>query len=190
MEKTRIVVGISGASGAPVAIEVLGCLRDIDAVETHLVFSRGAELTIRQEAELTLEEIRSLADVVHDNDNVGASIASGSFKTGGMIVVPCSMKTLAGINGGYADNLLLRAADVTLKERRRLVLAVRETPLSGVHLRNMAELSGLGAVILPLVLTYYNHPRSVEDMSRHMAGKILDVMGIEPPHFKRWSGGI
>ena len=186
MNARRIVVGISGASGVPVAIDILHCLKLLPDVRTHLVVTRGAEMTIRQEANLTLEEIYSLADAVHDREDIGAAIASGSFKTEGMVVVPCSMKTLAGIAHGYTDNLLLRAADVTLKEQRRLVLAVRETPFSPVHLRNMLDLSRLGVGIVPLMLTYYSNPRSIEDMSRHMAGKILDLFGIETPGFKRW----
>lgn len=188
MDKKRIIVGISGASGIPVAVEVLRFLGAIEGVESHLVYTHGAELTIGQETDLSFEQIHSLADVVHDARDVGASIASGSFRTAGMVVVPCSMKTVAGIHSGYSDNLLLRAADVTLKERRRLVLAVRETPLSGIHLRNMAELTGLGAIILPLVLTYYDQPRTVEDMTRRMAGKILDLFDMAPPDFRRWSG--
>lgn len=186
MGKTRIVVGISGASGAPVAVEVLRFLRDAPSVETHLVVTRGAEMTIGYETALTLDEIRALADVPHNIDDIGASIASGSFRTSGMVIVPCSMKTLAGIAGGYSDNLLLRAADVTLKERRRLILAVRETPLGGVHLRNMAELDRLGAVVAPLVLTYYNRPRTAGDMTRQMAGRLLDLAGFEAAGCCRW----
>ncbi|MDR2820899.1 MAG: UbiX family flavin prenyltransferase, partial [Desulfovibrio sp.] len=136
-----------------------------------------------------LEDILSLADRAYDNHELGAAIASGSFNTSGMIVAPCSMKTLAGIAHGYSDNLLLRAADVCLKERRRLVLAVRECPLSAIHLRNMLTLSKMGAVILPPVLTYYNNPRSVEDMTLHIAGKILDMFELDLPGFNRWEPG-
>ena len=186
MNKTRLVVGISGASGVPIAIEILKTLAATEQVETHLVVSRGAEETIRQETALSLEELFRLADVAHDNKNIGASIASGSFKTGGMIVAPCSMKTLAGIASGYSDTLLLRAADVTLKESRRLVLLVRESPFSAIHLRNMLELARLGAVILPPVLTYYNHPATIDDMTRHIAAKCLDFFSIEHPGFRRW----
>ena len=190
MSKIRLTIGISGASGAPVAVEILKTLAAMDQVETHLVVSRGAEETIRQEVALSLEEVLGLADVVHDNQNIGAAIASGSFKTAGMIVAPCSMKTLAGIASGYSDTLLLRAADVTLKESRRLVLVTRECPLSAVHLRNMLELARQGVVILPPMLTYYNHPVTIDDMTRHIAAKCLDLFDIEHPGFRRWGNEI
>ncbi|MCD8139438.1 MAG: UbiX family flavin prenyltransferase [Planctomycetaceae bacterium] len=187
MEKHRIVVGLSGASGLPVALEVLRLLKEAGTVETHLVCSRGAAATLPHEgAGLTMDRLRALAHVVHDNDDIGAAIASGAFRTCGMVVVPCSMKTLAGVAGGYADTLLLRAADVCLKERRRLVLAVRETPLSAIHLRNMLKATRAGAIVLPLVLTYYTRPQSVQDMTTHMAGKILDCFDLAPPGFTRW----
>jgi len=157
MNRTRITVGISGASGIPIALTLLRFLKQCPFVETHLVLSTGAELTLEHESSLRRDDLPGLADVYHDNRNIGAAIASGSFTTAGMIVAPCSMKTLAGIAHGYSDNLLLRAADVCLKERRRLVLAVRECPLSSIHLRNMLTLSDMGAVILPPVLTYYNN---------------------------------
>lgn len=185
----RIVVGISGASGAPVAVAVLEALRALGNVEVHLVVTGGAALTIKHECPQALAGICGLADVVHDNSDVGAAVASGSFRTRGMIVVPCSMKTLAGIASGYSDNLLLRAADVCLKERRRLVLGVRETPFSLVHIENMRAATLAGAVVMPLALTYYTNPESVGDMTRHMAGKALDLFGLEPPGFRRWRGG-
>lgn len=185
--RDRIVVGVSGASGVPLAASVLRQLRRL-GVETHLICSRAAEATIRQETDLTMAQFRQLADVVYDNDNIGAGPASGSFRTLGMIVVPCSMKTVAGIVSGYSDNLLLRAADVTLKERRKLVLAVRECPFSTIHLRNMYELSGMGAVILPAVLSFYNHPDSLQDCVDHLAGKILDQFGFEAEQYRRWEG--
>lgn len=185
--KKRLVVGISGASGIPIAVEVLRQLKNLPDIETHLVYSKSAEMTIPLETKETLTDIREMADVVYDNNNIGAGPASGTFRTIGMIVVPCSMKTLAGIVSGYSDNLLLRAADVTLKERRRLVLVTRECPMGTVHLRNMYEASQLGAVILPPVLSYYNHPVSLEDCTRHIAGKILDQFGLEPEGMKRWS---
>ncbi|MDL2207372.1 UbiX family flavin prenyltransferase [Desulfovibrio sp. OttesenSCG-928-M16] len=186
MKRHRIILGISGASGVPIAIEILRFLQELKQIETHLVVSAGATLTIQQETSMQLHEITSLADDVHDNSNIGAAIASGSFKTLGMMVVPCSMKTLAGIAHGYSENLLLRAADVCLKEKRRLVLAVRECPFSAIHLKNMLTLSEMGAVILPPVLTYYNNPRSVADMTSHIAGKILDLFDFDLPAFKRW----
>lgn len=186
--KQRIVVGVSGASGMPLAIEVLRQLRACPEVETHLVLSRAAEITLREESQLTVEQLRQLADVCHDNSDIGAAPASGSFRTAGMVVVPCSMKTVAGIATGYSDSLLLRAADVTLKERRKLVLAVRECPFSTIHLRNMQELSSMGAVILPMVLSFYNHPDSLDDCVRHLAGKILDQFDLEGQGFRRWQG--
>lgn len=185
--KKRIIVGISGASGALVAVEVLKALKKSD-LEIHLVISDGARRTIETETGLSCSQVEALADVVHDNCNIGASIASGSYKTMGMIVVPCSMKTLAGINCGYSDNLLLRAADVVLKERRKLVLAVRECPLSAIHLKNMLELSQIGAVILPLMLSYYNQPETLQDATDHIAGKILDQFDLEYEPFRRWEG--
>lgn len=185
--KRRIIVGISGASGIPIAAEVLRQLKKIPDIETHLMYTRGAEMTIPLETELTMEDIRGLADVVYENSNIGAGPASGTFRTIGMVIVPCSMKTLAGIVSGYSDNLLLRAADVTLKERRKLVLVTRECPLGTLHLRNMYEASQLGAVILPPVLSYYNHPDSLEDCTRHIAGKILDQFELESEGMKRWS---
>lgn len=184
----RIVVGISGGSGIPLAVELLRQLRVVKDVETHLVCTRGGEITVAQESDLAMEVIRSLADVVYDNQNIGAHIASGTYKTDGMVVVPCSMKTVAGICSGYTDNLLLRAADVTLKERRKLILVARECPLNTIHLRNMYELSQMGVEILPPMLTYYNHPQTIEDCTRHIVGKILDRFGIEGENFRRWNG--
>lgn len=185
MGKTRLVIGISGASGVPIAVEILRQLHHSE-IETHLVYTRGAEMTLGQETNLTRKELNAMADVVYDNSNIGAAIASGTFRTAGMIVVPCSMKTVAGIVSGYSDNLLLRAADVTIKERRKLVLVARETPLSTIHLRNLYEISRMGAVVIPPVLSYYNHPDSVGACTAHIAGKVLDQFGIEPEHFCRW----
>lgn len=172
----------------PIALELLRQLKANPEVEAHLVYTRGAEMTLAQETDLTLNELHALADVVYDNHNVGDKPASGTFKTIGMVVVPCSMKTVAGICSGYSDNLLLRAADVTIKERRRLVLVARETPLSPIHLRNLLELSQMGVEIMPPMLTYYNHPKTVEDCTRHIVGKILDRFGIEGQCFRRWEG--
>lgn len=189
MDKKRIVVGISGASGMPIALEVLRQLRGHREMwETHLVYTRGAQLTLSQETGCTPKELEELADCVYDNENIGAAPASGSFRTEGMIIVPCSMKTVAGIASGYSDNLLLRAADVTLKERRRLVLVTRECPFGTIHLRNMYELSRMGAVILPPVLSFYNHPDSLECCIRHIAGKALDFFGLEGEGYARWEG--
>lgn len=188
MDRRRLVVGVSGASGAALAAELLRQLKEQPDVEVHLVYTKGAVLTLRQELERGPELWESLADRVYSNDDVGAAPASGSFQTAGMVVAPCSVKTLAGIHCGYSDTLLLRAADVTLKERRKLVLAVRETPLSPIHLRNMYELSMMGAVILPPMLSYYQSPQSVEDCTRHIVGKLLDQFGLESGGFRRWNG--
>lgn len=186
--KDRIVVGISGASGAEVAVELLRQLQKHESLESHLIYSKAAEVTIKHETKYTLDEICSLADVVHDNENIGAGPASGSFKTKGMIIVPCSMKTVAGIACGYSDNLLLRAADVTLKERRKLVMAVRECPFSTIHLENMHKLSSMGAVIMPMVLSFYNHPDGLDACVKHLAGKLLDQFDMEGESFLRWKG--
>lgn len=186
MDRKRLVIGISGASCAILGINILEILRENPEWETHLIISAGAELTIAEETEYTLDEVISLADRVYDIKNVGASIASGTYKSEGMVIVPCSMKTAAGIASGYSDNLLLRAADVTLKEGRRLVIVPRESPLSTIHLRNLLTLSQAGAMIIPPMLTYYNKPRGIEDMNLHISGKILDKFGIEISGFKRW----
>ena len=186
MRKKRIIAGVSGASGMPVAIALLEALRGFSDWETHLILSKSAERTLRYETDLTPDDIRALADCSHDPEALDASVASGTFRTEGMIIVPCSMKSLAGIACGYADNLLLRAADVCLKERRPLVLAVRETPLHAVHLANMRRLARMGTVIMPLMMSFYSRPRCIEDMTRHMVGKLLDVFGLEMPGFRRW----
>jgi len=185
-DKKRIVIGISGASGALLGINMLEILREYPEWETHLVISRGAELTIADETEYSLEQVKKLSDKVYDINNIGASIASGSFKTEGMVIVPCSMKTLAGVASGYSDNLLLRAADVTLKENRKLIIVARESPLSLIHLRNMIDCLQAGAVILPPMVTYYNRPLSIEDMNRHIIAKTLENFKIEIMGFKRW----
>lgn len=184
----RLIIGISGATGIPIAIELLQQLRKIPDIETHLIYTRGAKLTLQAESSLTEEELCALADVVYDNENIGAAPASGSWESAGMVVVPCSMKTVAGIHSGYSDNLLLRAADVTLKERRKLVLVARECPFSTIHLRNMYELSQMGAMILPPMMAYYNQPQSVEDCTGHIVGKILQQFDIAAEGFRRWEG--
>lgn len=184
--KKRLVIGMSGASGASLGIQMLEILREIPEWESHLVISKGAEETIKQETEYTIEDVIELADKVYSIKDIGASIASGTFKTEGMVIVPCSMKTVAGIACGYSDNLLLRAADVTIKERRNLVLVARESPLSTIHLRNMLTLSELGAIIMPPMITYYNKPHDMNDLNRHIIAKVLDRFGIEVNGFKRW----
>lgn len=187
-EKRRIVIGVSGASGAPIAVTLLEALHEIPGIETHLVISDGGKLTIEQETGLSAGQVEALADFAYDNKSIGAAIASGSFKTAGMIVAPCSMKTLAAVHCGYSDNLLQRAADVTMKEHRKLLLAPRECPFSAIHLRNMYELSQMGVTILPPVVSYYHKPVSAEDITRHIVGKILDCFDIDYSHFVRWNG--
>lgn len=186
--KKRIIVGITGASGIPLAVRLLKELKKLPEVETHLVYTKGAEMTAEFECGCNMEEIRVLSDVCYDNENVGAAIASGTYHTEGMIVLPCSMKTVSGIAHGFSDNLLLRAADVTIKEQRRLILAVRETPLSPIHLENMLGLSRLTNVsIMPPVLSYYHLPMTVEDMERQLVGKILSRFHIEMEGFQTWN---
>ncbi len=183
----RLIIGISGASGIPIAVSVLHALRELPDWTSCLVISKGGEKTIELESDYTVEEISALADELYDNTNVGASIASGTYRTEGMIVIPCSMKTVSGIANGYSDTLLLRAADVVIKERRKLLLVARETPLSTIHLRNMLSLSQMGVIIMPPMQTYYNRPETVQDMADHMTGKILDVFGIDYHRFRRWN---
>jgi len=186
--KERIVIAMSGASGAILCVDLLKSLAGFSEIETHLVMTPGAERTLAMETDLSLGEVGALAHRVYDINNIGASIASGTYKTMGMVVVPCSMKTLAGIYSGYSENLLLRAADVTIKERRPLVLVARESPLSPIHLRNMGGLSEMGVVIMPPMLTYYNRPGSLSEMNHHLIGKILDVFDIELDGYARWDG--
>jgi 4-hydroxy-3-polyprenylbenzoate decarboxylase len=183
----RIVIGISGASGMPIAAQVLQAFAKQTDYYCCLVISNGAKKTIELESDYQVSDLAALADEVFDIQNIGASIASGTYKTEGMIVVPCSMKTVAGIASGYSDNLLLRAADVTIKERRRLVLVARETPYSTIHLKNMLTLSEMGVIIMPPMQTFYNQPKSIADMVHHITGKILDIYGIEYQKFQRWS---
>jgi flavin prenyltransferase len=184
----RLVIGMSGASGAVLGIELLQAMRCFPDWETHLVISEGARRTIELETSCSVADVESLATVCHPLDDVGASIASGSFRTAGMVIVPCSMKTVAAVANGLASTLLTRAADVTLKERRKLVLVARECPLSQIHLRNMQLAASAGAVVLPPMMTFYNRPRSIEDMTRHLVGKILDVFDLPLEGFQRWSG--
>jgi 4-hydroxy-3-polyprenylbenzoate decarboxylase len=183
----RLTIGISGASGIVYGIRLLELLRDTD-VETHLVMSRSAEMTLAYETDLKIKDIRALARVNHPNTDIGASISSGSFQTMGMVVAPCSIKTMSEIATGVTGSLLSRAADVVLKERRRLVLAVRETPLHGGHLRTMTQLADMGAVIAPIVPAFYNRPRTIEDIINHTVGRLLDLFGLDMPVVKRWQG--
>lgn len=185
-DKKRIVIGMSGASGAILGIELLKLLREAPEYETHLVISQGAAQTIQHETEYQLQQVEKLADMVYDINAIGASIASGTFKTEGMIIIPCSMKTAAGIACGYSDNLLLRAADVTIKEKRKLVVVARECPLSVIHLRNLLALAELGAMIMPPMVAYYTKPAGLEAANRQFIGKVLDQFGIEIQGFTRW----
>ncbi|WP_432562375.1 non-oxidative hydroxyarylic acid decarboxylases subunit B [Kineococcus sp. SYSU DK003] len=184
----RLIVGMSGATGAPLGVALLRALRDLGTVETHLVMSRWARTTIELETGLTVRQVADLADVVHGPGDQAATISSGSFRTDGMVVVPCSMKTLAGIRAGYADGLLGRAADVVLKERRPLVLVPRETPLSDIHLENMLALSRMGVRIVPPMPAFYNHPLTIDDVVDHVVARILDQFGLESSRAKRWDG--
>lgn len=185
----KIIVGISGATGAIYGVRILERLREA-GVETHLVISRWGMRTLLHETSWSREQIESLAHTVHPASDMGASISSGSFRTDGMIVAPCSAKTLAAIATGVGDNLLHRAADVMLKERRRLVLVVRETPLSEIHLENMLKLSRMGAVMLPPVPAFYNNPRSLEDVVEHTVGRVLDQFGVDAMRAPRWEGKL
>lgn len=183
----RILVGISGASGAPIAIRLLQKLEENPDVETHLVMTRGAKLTIEQETNDTIDQVRNLADVIYENEEIGAKPASGSFPIDAMIIVPCSMKTVAGIAGGYSDNLLLRAADVVIKEARPLLLVARESPLSPIHLRNLQELSAMGVQIIPPMISYYQGYRSIDDWTDNFVERLLRKLGLQN-HMQTWKG--
>jgi polyprenyl P-hydroxybenzoate/phenylacrylic acid decarboxylase-like protein len=185
-DRPRLVVGISGSSAPQYGVALLRTLRELGTVETHLIVSHGARKTIQMETDLAVEDVEGLADVVYRPNDLGAAISSGSFLTMGMVIVPCSMKSLAAVAGGLSSDLLSRAADVTLKERRRLVLVPRETPLSLIHLRNMVAVTEAGGVILPPVPAFYHRPTSIEDLLQHTAGKVLDQFGIEHNAFRRW----
>ena len=183
----RLVVGMSGSSAPQLGIKFLRCLRELGTVETHLVMSEGARLTIKLETDEDADEVAELADVVHDPHDLAAAISSGSFQTLGMAVVPCSMRSLAAVATGISGDLLTRAADVCLKERRRLVLVTRETPLSLVHLRNMETVTLAGGTILPPVPAFYHRPRTIDDLLAQTVGKVLDQFGIEHDLFQRWA---
>jgi len=184
----RLVVAISGASGAVYGVRALEALKEL-GVETHLVLTEAALQTIRLETDWKESDIERLATEVHRIDDITSKIASGSFHTDGMLVVPCSMKTLAGIASGYSDNLLLRAADVTLKERRRLVLVVRESPLSLIHIENMATVTRAGAVVLPAMPAFYHRPKMVQELVDQVVGKAFDLLGVEHRLYRRWGEG-
>jgi len=187
----RLVVGISGASGVIHGIRLLEVLHDVDSIETHLVVSNAGKQTIALETDHTGAQVEGLADEVYRPGDIAASLSSGSFATAGMVVVPCSIKTLSGIANSYADNLLTRAADVTLKDRRPLILVVRETPLHLGHLRLMTRAAEIGAVIMPPMPAFYHRPESIQDVVDQTTNRILDMLDIELDDdlFQRWRGG-
>lgn len=184
----KIIVGVSGASGVQMSYYLLKALKSMEDCEVHLILSEGAKITWNLESDIPIENLLEMADYVHDEHNMAASVSSGSFVTDGMIVMPCSMKTLAGIATGYADNLIVRAADVCMKEGRKVVLVPREMPFGKVHIRNLKEVSDLGCVIVPPVLTFYNNPQTIEDQIHHIVGKILLQFGVAYDKFVPWTG--
>lgn len=184
----RLIVGISGASGVIYGIRLLEILKMLPDVESHLIISNGGKLNIKLETDWAVADVEALADEVHSDQNLAASISSGSFQVDGMIVAPCSMKTLSGIVNSYADNLLVRAADVVLKEQRKLVLMPRETPLHVGHTRMMHEAALMGAVIAPPVPGFYSLPQSIDDVINHTVGRVLDLFGLDSGLVKRWTG--
>ena len=185
-EPSRLVVGISGASGVIYGIRLLQALKNFP-VESHLVMTRTAEVTLAHETSLKVAAVRRLADTAFGVDDLAAAVSSGSFRTMGMIVAPCSMRSLGEIANGITSNLLTRAADVVLKERRKLVLMVRETPLHAIHLRNMTRLAEMGAIIAPPVPAFYNRPKTLDDVIDHTVGRVLDLFDLDTGKVKRWS---
>ena len=184
----RLIVGISGASGVIYGIRLLEALKTMPDLETHLILSKGAKLNIAIETQWQVKDVEALADVVHSDQNLAATIASGSYPTDGMAIVPCSMKTLSGVVNSYADSLLVRAADVVLKEQRRLVLVPRETPLHVGHCRLLLEAAQMGALIVPPMPAFYNDPQSVDEIIDHTVGRLLDLFGVDSGLVKRWKG--
>ena len=184
----RIIVAITGATGAVYGVQLLKRLRAMAGVESHLVISDAASLTLHQELGLQRRDAEALAHVVHRNRDIGASIASGSFQTDGMVIAPCSMKTLAAVAHGLSDNLVTRAADVMLKERRRLVLMVRETPFNLAHLRNMTAVTEMGGIVFPPLPSFYQRPATIEEMVEHTVDRAVDLLGLDNAHAPRWGG--
>ena len=184
----RIVVAISGASGAVYGVRLLQALASLDQVESHLTVSSAGFLNLQQELEMSRADVEALADVVYRVQDVGAPIASGSFQCDGMVVAPCSMRTLAAVAHGLSDNLITRAADVMLKERRRLILMARETPLNLAHLRNMTSVTEMGGIIYPPVPGFYHRPQSIADMIDHTVSRVIDLLGLPQPQAARWNG--
>lgn len=181
----RLIVAITGASGVIYGKRLLEVLRGKN-IETHLIVSQTSKKVIKHELDIAIRDIKNLANYVYEADDWGSPVVSGSFKTDGMVIIPCSMKTLAGIAHGYSDNVILRAADVTLKEKRKLILVPRETPLNAIHLRNMLELAENGVCIVPAMPAYYHKPIRIEDLVDFVVGKVLDILGIEHTLYKRW----
>jgi len=186
----RLIVGLSGSSAVIYGIRLLEKLSKREDIEVHLVISQAARMTIGIETDYSAEQVEALADVVHNPKNIGASIASGSFKTAGMVVVPCSMKTLSAIANSYADNLIVRAADVVLKERRRLVIVPRETPLHTGHCELMLKVSQIGAILCPPAPAFYTQPKTIDDIIDHSVARILDLFDIEDDNIERWQGNV
>jgi 4-hydroxy-3-polyprenylbenzoate decarboxylase len=184
--KKRLIIGVSGATGAIYGVRLLEILAKIDDIETHLVLTRAGKMTIRVETPYSVKDVEALADVVHDVNNVGASISSGSFRTEGMVIAPCSMKSMGGIAHSLGGDLLVRAADVVLKERKKLVLVVRETPLHLGHLEAMVSLTRMGAVIFPPVPAFYHRPRTLDEVINQSVTRILDQFNIDVGLFQRW----
>lgn len=184
----RIVIAITGATGAVYGVRLLQHLCDLPGVETHLVVSDAAALTLQTEVGMQRREVEALAHVVHKNREIGATIASGSFQSDGMVIAPCSMKTLAAVALGLSDNLVARAADVVLKERRRLILMVRETPFNLAHLRNMTSVTEMGGIIFPPLPSFYQQPASIEEMVDHTVARVIDLLGIDHTLAPRWPG--
>ncbi|AVR94446.1 UbiX family flavin prenyltransferase [Pseudoduganella armeniaca] len=189
----RIVIAITGATGAVYGVRLLQTLRALNApgvprIETHLVISDAAVLTLHEETGMARRDVEALADIVHKPHNVGATIASGSYQTDAMVIAPCSMKTLAAVAHGLSDNLIARAADVTLKERRRLVLMVRETPFNLAHLRNMTAVTEMGGIVFPPLPSFYHKPQTIDDIVDHTVARVVDLLGLEQPAAPRWNG--
>lgn len=184
----RLIVAITGATGVVYGVRLLQLLRELPGIESHLMISDAGVLNLHQELEMRRKQVEALADVVHNVRDIGASIASGSFQSDGMIIAPCSMKTLASVAHGLSDNLIARAADVVLKERRRLVLMVRETPFNLAHLRNMTSVTEMGGIIFPPLPGFYHRPQSIAEMVDHTLGRVLDLFAIEHALTPRWNG--
>ena len=184
----RVIVAISGASGAVYGVRLLETLRALGGVETHLVVSQAGWLNVQQEMELSRTQVEVLADAVYPVDHVGATLASGSFQCDGMVIAPCSMRTLGAVAHGLSDNLITRAADVMLKERRRLIVMVRETPLNLAHLRNMTSVTEMGAIVFPPVPAFYHRPQTVAELVNHTVSRVVDLLGVAQPQAPRWSG--